>query len=77
MLRLIRFLFWCAALTALIWFSVTVPLGKQTLWGHVKRIWHSQETQDMVQGAEEAAKPAVEKAKRAVKAGVDEAKRNP
>ena len=77
MFRLIRFIFWVAALAALLWFATTVPLGKYTLWGHMKRIWHSQETQDMVQGAEDAAKPAVEKAKKAVKAGVDEAKRNP
>jgi len=77
MFRMIRFLFWLAALAALVWFTVTVPLGKYTLWGHMRRIWHSQETQDMVNGTEEAAKPAVEKVKKAVKAGVDEAKHNP
>jgi hypothetical protein len=77
MFRLIRLLFWVAALAALWWFSVTVPLGKFTLWEHMKRIWHSSETQDLVNGAEDATKPAVDKGKRAVKAGVDEAKRNP
>jgi hypothetical protein len=77
MFRMIRLLFWIAAIAALIWFATTYPLGKYTLWGHMKRIWTSQETKDMVKGTEEATKPAIDKAKRAVKAGVDEAKRDP
>ncbi len=77
MFRLIRFLIWVAVIAGFIWFGSTVPLGKHTLFGHVKRIWHSEETQDLVKGTEDAAKPVVDKVKRGVKAGVDEAKRNP
>jgi len=71
--RLFRFLFWVAFICFFIWFGTSVTLGKYTLFGHIRRIWHSQETQDLVHGTEEAAKPVVDKVKR----GVDEAKRNP
>jgi hypothetical protein len=63
MFRLIRFLFWCAAVAALVYVAVTVPLGKYTLWGHLKRIWHSEETQSLVNGTKDAAKSAIDKAK--------------
>jgi len=77
MFRLLRFFFWIFALVCIVWFSTTVRLGQNTLWGHIQRIWKSQETQDMVKGTEDAAKPAIDKVKKAVKAGVDEVKRNP
>jgi hypothetical protein len=70
MFRLIRFLFWVAAICAFIWFGTSVRLGKYTLFSHIGRIWHSQETQDLVKGTEDAAKPVVDK----VKHGVDDAK---
>ena len=72
MFRLIRFSFWVALLCGFVWFGATVPLGKHTFFGHLKAIWHSQETRDMVKGAEEAARPAAEKVKRAVEAGAKE-----
>ena len=56
-MRLIRLLFWIAFIAGFIWFGSTVSLGKHTLFGHIRRIWHSQETQDLVHGTEEAAKP--------------------
>lgn len=77
MFRFLKFLITLAIIGGLIWFGATVPLGKHTLFGHVRRIWNSKETQDLVEGTKEAAKPAAEKVKRAVKAGVDEATRNP
>jgi hypothetical protein len=64
--RLIRFLIWVALLCAFIWFGFNVRLGKYTLFGHIGRIWHSQETQDLVHGTEEAAKPVVDKVKHEV-----------
>jgi hypothetical protein len=63
MFRLIKFLFWCAAVAALIYVAVTVPLGKRTFWGHLKQIWHSDATQDLVNGTKDAAKNAYDKAK--------------
>ncbi len=74
---LIKFLFWVAVIVFVIWFGATVPLGKHTLFGHVQRIWKSEETQDLVEGTKQAVKPAAEKVKKAVKAGVDEARRDP
>ena len=77
MFKLLKFLLTLACLGAFIWFGATVPLGKHTLFGHFRRIWHSEETQDLVKGVKDVAKPAAEKAKRVVEAGVDEAKRSP
>jgi hypothetical protein len=77
MFRMLRTLLWLAGMAALVYVAVTVPMGKYTLWGHLQRIWHSQETQDMVKGTEQTVKPAAEKVKKAVEAGVDEAKKNP
>jgi hypothetical protein len=72
MFRLIRFLIWVALIGGFIWFGATVPLGNHTLFGHFKAIWHSKETQELVKGAGEAAKPAADKVKRAVEAGAKE-----
>ncbi len=72
MFRLIRFLVWVALLCGFVWFGATVPLGNHTFFGHLKAIWHSKETQDMVKGAEETARPAADKVKRAVEAGAKE-----
>jgi hypothetical protein len=76
MIRLIRFLLTLAIIGAFVWFGATIPLGKHTLFGHFKRIWDSKETQDLIDGTKEAAKPAAEKVKRSVQAGVDEAKKD-
>jgi hypothetical protein len=73
----LKFLFWVAALVAFVWFAVSVPLGKHTLWGHTQRIWKADETQDLVDGTKKAIAPAADKVKRAVKAGVDEARKDP
>jgi hypothetical protein len=77
MFRLLRFLISLGLLVAFVWFGMTVPLGKHTLFGHAGRIFDSQEAKDLVDGTKEAAKPAAEKVKRAVRAGVDEARRDP
>lgn len=77
MFRFLKFLLWCGAIIGFVWFGKYVPLGKYTLFGHVGRIWNTQETKDLVEGTKKAAKPAADKVKRAVKAGVDEATRDP
>jgi hypothetical protein len=81
-LRLILFL---AIAIFVAWCSTSVPLGKYTLVGHVKRIWHSEETQDLKDGVkqkansqgakeivhdvEHTAAPVVNRVERGVKAG--------
>lgn len=72
---MIKFLIYLALAIVIVWLAVTVPLGKRTLWGHMRAIWATSEVQDLKNGVEDKAAPAVEKVKRGVKAGVDEAER--
>jgi hypothetical protein len=73
----------------LVWCGTTVKLGDHSFFGHVKRIWQSEETKDLRDGIQkkatsentdhlvddmkETAGPVVERVKRGVKAGVKEA----
>lgn len=59
MFALIRFLISLAVVAVLVWFAVTVPIGKRTLWGHARAIWATPAAQDLAEGTkEEAAKVA-------------------
>ena len=75
MFRLLRLILWLALIVGFVWFGATVPLGNHTFFGHLKRIWSSRETQDMVKGVDEAARPAADKVKRAAEAGSKEMSR--
>jgi hypothetical protein len=48
MLRLIRFLLSLLVIAAVVYFAVAVPLGKKTLWQHLKAIAGTQESQNLV-----------------------------
>lgn len=61
---MLRFLFSCVVLCAFIWFSVSVPLGKHTLWGHVVRISRTSEAKDLAVGAKDTAKDVARKVQR-------------
>ena len=37
---MIRFLVYLAIAVGLVWFATSVPLGKHTLVGHFRAIWH-------------------------------------
>ncbi len=58
MFRLLRLLLTCLMLLVVLWFVVTVPIGKHTLWGHLNRIAHTREARDLKDGAKAAAKEA-------------------
>ena len=59
MFALMRFLISLAVVAVLVWFAVTVPIGKRTLWGHARAIWSTPAAQDLADGTkEEAAKVA-------------------
>jgi hypothetical protein len=75
MFGLIKLLLFLAFVAVFVWFGRTVKIGKYTLFGHVERIWRTEEAQDLVEGAKESAGPAVDKLKRGVKAGVREMER--
>ena len=62
-------------LAAFAWFGYSVPLGKATLFGHFARIWHTRETQDLIEGTKERAEPAIREIKRSVEPTPAEGKR--
>jgi hypothetical protein len=63
-------------IAALLYFCATVKLGERTFFGHIKNIWSSDETQDMVEGIKESSGPMVDRVQRGVKAGLEEARRS-
>ena len=89
---MIRFVLLVLLAVFVAWCATSVPLGKYTCAGHVKRIWSSEETQDLKEGVKEKASskgtqevledikdktaPVVDRVKRGVKAGVEEAKQD-
>jgi len=60
---LVRFLISVMMLLAFVWFAVTVPLGKRTLWGHVHAIFATQEAKDLAEGTKEEAEKVARKVK--------------
>jgi hypothetical protein len=61
MFRLVRWLISLAMTIAFVWFAVTVPLGKRTLWGHVVAIFSTKEAKDFADGTKESAQKVVDK----------------
>jgi hypothetical protein len=72
---MLRFLVYLAIAIGLVYFATTVQLGKHTLVGHVRAIWHTEEVKDLKDGVKEKAGPAVDRLERGVKAGVHAASR--
>ena len=60
---LVRFLISLVMLAAFVWFAVTVPLGKRTLWGHLHAIFGTQEAKDLAEGTKEEAEKVARKVK--------------
>jgi hypothetical protein len=65
----IRFLVTLVVVAALVWAGATIKLGKHTLFGHIRAIWHSEQAQDMKEGVRETAGPAVKRVERGIEAG--------
>lgn len=70
---MIRLLVFLAIAGGLAYCGATVPLGKRTFFGHVRAIWATDEVQQLKQGVEDTAAPAVDRVKRGVKAGLEAA----
>lgn len=66
MFRLVRLVISTLILAIVIWFAVSVPIGKHTLWGHLRRIASTPEAKDLATGAKQVAKEAVDRAQREV-----------
>jgi hypothetical protein len=63
MFGLVRFAMSLLMLAAFVWFAVTIPLGKRTLWGHVHAIFATQEAKDLADGTKEEAEKVARKVK--------------
>jgi hypothetical protein len=68
-----RFLVYLVIAIGIVYFATTVQLGRRTLVGHVRAIWHTEEVRELKDGVKEKAAPAVERLERGVKAGYKEA----
>jgi hypothetical protein len=66
---MLRFLVYLVIAIGLFYVATQVPIGKRTLVGHVRAIWHTEEVQELKDGVKEKAKPAVDRIERGVKAG--------
>jgi len=62
--RLIKLLLGLAALAGFVWFGANVPLGSRTLFQHLQAIGRTRETQDLLDGTRESAKPLMDSVRR-------------
>jgi hypothetical protein len=69
----IKLLIYLALAAGLAYCGATVKLGKRTFFGHIRAIWATEEVQDLKNGVEDKAGPAVDRVKRGVKAGLSSA----
>jgi hypothetical protein len=56
MFSLLRFAFSLVVFAILIWFATMVPLGKHTLWQHLRAISGTKEAKELAEGTEEEAR---------------------
>src|SRR5690349_9497407 len=61
MIKLLSWLFSVFLFFVVFWFAVSVPLGKRTLWGHLRAIFATQEARDLAEGTKEQAKRVAER----------------
>jgi hypothetical protein len=62
--RLIKLGITLVGLAAFAWFGVTVKLGSQTLFQHLRAIGQTKESQELVEGTRQAAGPLVDDVRR-------------
>ena len=60
MFRIIKFLMGLVSLAVFVWFGANVPLGSRTLFEHLQAIGRTRETQDLLEGTRQSAKPLVD-----------------
>jgi hypothetical protein len=70
---MLRFLVYLVIAIVIAYFASTVQLGKRTLVGHIRAIWHTEEVHDLKEGVKQKAGPAVDRLEKGVKAGYHEA----
>lgn len=72
MFRLIKLLLGLAALAGFVWFGANVPLGSRTLFQHLQAIGRTRETQDLLNGTRESAKPLMDSVRRKAQQALNE-----
>jgi hypothetical protein len=70
---LIKFAFGLVGLAAFAWFGITVKLGDQTLFQHLRAIGGSKESQELFDGTRQAAGPLVDDVRRHIAGKGDKA----
>jgi hypothetical protein len=70
MFRFLKLLFYLGILAGLIWFGTNVRLGQRTLFQHVQNIWHTHESQELVDGTKGKMGEIVDKASGSVVKGI-------
>jgi hypothetical protein len=70
--RLIKLLLGLAALAGFVWFGANVPLGSRTLFQHLQAIGRTRETQDLLDGTRESAKPLMDSVRRKAQEALNE-----
>ncbi|ACY18441.1 hypothetical protein [Haliangium ochraceum] len=75
MVGCLRNIVYLVVFVALVYLGATVPLGSRTFFGHVRNIWASEETREMVDGIKKSGRPMYEGLKRGVEEGVNETRR--
>ena len=60
MFRLIKLIVALVGLAAFVWFGANVPLGSRTLFEHLQAIGRTHETQELLDGTRETAKPLMD-----------------
>jgi hypothetical protein len=68
---MLKFFFALVMLVAFAWFGATVPLGPRTLFGHLQAISHTKESQELVEGTRQSAKPLVDDVRRRIAGSPD------
>jgi len=66
MFRMIKVMFMMAMFVAVAWFGSTVKLGERTLFGHLRAIGSTKESQELVDGTKQSAKPLVDDVRRRI-----------
>jgi hypothetical protein len=70
MLRFLKLVLYLGVLVGFIWFGRNVKLGKYTLFGHIQNIWHTHESQELVDGAKGKVGDLVDEASNGVAKGI-------
>jgi hypothetical protein len=63
---MLKWAFFLALLGGFVWFGSTVRLGSHTLFGHLQAISHTKESQDLLDGTKQSAKPLVDDVRRRI-----------